>query len=192
MAVRSQREGTEAEALEVDGLNGLSVAGILSTKILVGANARRALTHAELDVALAHEQAHRRLWDNLKRFVVFCAPDILGLSEAGRQLERMWNSAVECLADEQAVAGDANRAVNLAAALVKVARLADASPSQNGPVVWSALHQPGLLELRVRRLVNGASTPGQFGLPVVSLATGVTATVRPRCGSRRCRTISTG
>jgi len=167
--------GQQPEVLEVDGLNGLSVAGIFSTKILVGANARRALTEAELDVALAHEHAHRCAWDNLKRFVVFCAPDFLGLSKGGRQLERAWNSAVECLADEQAVAGDANRAVNLAAALVKVARLADLSPSQTGPVVWSMFHQQGLLEIRVRRLVDGTSTPGPFRLPVVSLAAGVVA-----------------
>ena len=160
-----------ADALEVDGFNGLSVAGILFTKILVGAAARRTLTDAELDVALAHEHAHQRAWDNLKRFAVFCAPDFLGLSEGGRRLEQSWNAAVECLADARAVAGDATRAVNLASALVKVARLVEESPNHSESVVWSSLYQQCLLEMRVRRLVSGAVTPGPVRLPIVSLAT---------------------
>jgi len=164
--------GRAAEALEeVNGLNGLSLAGIISTKILVGTTTRQALTDAELEVAIAHEQAHRRAWDNLKKFVVFCTPDVLGLTEGGRRLERAWNAATECQADAQAVAGDPARAVNLASALVKVARLVDTSSGRHvGSIVWSTFHQPGLLETRVRRLVEGASAPGAVRLPIVSLA----------------------
>jgi hypothetical protein len=161
-----------ADALEVEGLTGLSLAGFFSTKILVGATARQALTDAELDVALAHERAHRRAWDNLKRFAVFCAPDLLDLSRGGRQLEQAWNAAAECRADALAVEGDATRAVNLASALVKVARLADRSPAQTGSIAWSTFHQKGLLETRVRRLVDGASAPRPPRLPIVSLVTG--------------------
>ena len=159
-----------ADALEVDDLNGLSLAGILSTRVLVGATARRVLTAQELDVALAHERAHRRAWDNLKRFAVFCAPDVLGLSAGGRQLEQSWNAAAECLADARAVAGDAARAVNLASALVKVARLVEISPPRAAVAAWSTFHQQGLLETRVRRLLAGAPTPGAVRLPIASLA----------------------
>ena len=168
--------GRDTDILEIDGLSGLTVAGIFSTTILVGASARQALSDAELDVALAHEQAHRRAWDNLKRLAIFCAPDVLGFSEAGRQLERTWNAAVECFADARAVAGDRMRAVNLASALVRVARLADRSQDRLDSIVWSPFHQKGLLEMRVRRLVDGALEPRAVSRRVASLAAALIVT----------------
>ena len=154
-----------ARVYEVEGLGGVSLAGVFRTRILVGAAVRGSLTEAELDVALAHERAHRRAFDNLKRFVMFCAPDLFGGSAASRKVEAAWRATAEWLADARAVDGDGTRAVQLASALVKVSRLALApSPVLSSPA-WSTLHDPPLLELRVRRLVGGrapvAATPSR-------------------------------
>jgi hypothetical protein len=142
-------------ALALDGFAGVSLAGILRPKILIGTTAMECLTRAELDVAIAHEVAHRRSNDNLKRLVLHCVPDFFGWTAAARELEARWEAEVECEADASAVAGDDRRAVLLASALVKVSRqrrvpsLLPASPA------WSAFHEPSILETRVRRLVNG-------------------------------------
>jgi beta-lactamase regulating signal transducer with metallopeptidase domain len=140
--------------LEVSGLAGVSLAGILRPKILVGSAAFAALTPAELDVAISHELAHRRSRDNFKRFLVCCAPDFFGLLPAARRLEDRWEAETECQADAHAVGGDDSRAVVLASALVKVARLARPAAISPSPV-WSGFHVAALLETRVRRLVDG-------------------------------------
>lgn len=140
---------------EVPGLAGMSLAGVFRTRILVGAAVRRALSAGELEVALAHERAHRGAFDNLKRFGMFCAPDLLGGSPASCELEARWRATAEWHADAQAVGSDDVRAVRLASALVKVSRLASRpSPFLTCPA-WSSLHEAPLLEMRVRRLVRG-------------------------------------
>jgi len=136
---------------------GISLAGILRTTIVVGRSVREALTRDELDAALAHEIAHRQSWDNVKRFVMFAAPDVLRFTRAADDLEQSWCAEAECMADARAVDGDASRAANLASALVKVARLATGRTEAllaAGPL-WSTFYEERLLELRVRRLVDG-------------------------------------
>jgi beta-lactamase regulating signal transducer with metallopeptidase domain len=144
-------------AFEVTGLPGVSLAGILRPKILVGSRALAALTPAELDVAISHEIAHQRSLDNFKRFLIRCAPDVFGWMPAARRLEARWEAETECQADARAVRGDDSRAVILASALVKVARLARPGSLEPSPA-WSAYHVPTLLETRVRRLVAGHAT----------------------------------
>jgi beta-lactamase regulating signal transducer with metallopeptidase domain len=152
IAAQIQRLGRpHGDALEMHGLAGVSLAGILRPRILIGSSARAALTPAELDVAISHESAHRRSLDNLKRFVICCAPDVFGLLPIARRLENRWEAETECQADARAVGGDTSRAVVLASALVKVARLA--RPPQIQPS-WSSFHVATLLETRVRRLVD--------------------------------------
>jgi hypothetical protein len=141
-------------AVEVGGMSGVSLSGIWRPTILVGAEARAALTPAELDLAICHEIAHRQSLDNLKRFLMHVAPDVFRWTNVARQLEERWQAEAECEADASAVAGDGQRAVLLASALVKVARLAGnlRSPSP----AWSAFHVPTILEQRVRQLVSGS------------------------------------
>lgn len=142
----------------VDGLAGLTLAGLVRPLILVGAAARQQLTPAELDVALAHERAHERAFDNVKRFLMFSAPDLFGLTRTGRQIEERWREGAELVADARAVNGDRTLAVHLASALVKVARLErPTSPSPVVSPVWSTLYEEALLEMRVRRLLDGTS-----------------------------------
>jgi hypothetical protein len=141
-----------AEAWEVSWIRGISLAGILRPRVLVGRAARLALTAAELDAAVAHELAHRRAHDNLKRFLMLCVPDLFGATPAATRLESAWRAEAECLADGVAAGGDQERAATLASALVKVARLADDRNPTCSPA-WSTFYEPGILESRVRRLV---------------------------------------
>jgi len=145
-----------ADVHEVDGLRGLSLAGVFRPRILIGPSVARELSLAELEVAVAHELAHRQAFDNLARWAMLCAPDFFGSSRAARRLEREWHAAAESLADARAVRGDSVRAVHLASALVKVARLAALEPAAPLVPAWSTLNDPPLLERRVRRLVTGA------------------------------------
>jgi Zn-dependent protease with chaperone function len=140
---------------------GVSLAGIFRTTVVVGRPVRDALTSEELDVAIAHELAHQRARDNLKRFAMLASPDLFGCSAAARWLERQWSTEVECRADAHAAAGDPTRAANLASALLKVARLGGAAGEGSGRVspLWSTFHHRSVLELRVRRLVSGNRVP---------------------------------
>jgi Zn-dependent protease with chaperone function len=142
-------------AFEVGGGPGVSLVGILRPRIVVSSEARASLTPAELAVAISHEVAHRRSHDNLKRFAMSCAPDLFAWFPVARALEARWQAAAECQADDHAVMGDENRALVLASALVRVARLSSGPTVVRQSPVWSAFHVPTLLETRVRRLVVG-------------------------------------
>jgi hypothetical protein len=86
---------------------------------------------------------------------------MFGWTAVSRALEDRWQAEAEFAADADAVGGDGQRAVLLASALVKVARLASgaAGPPVFPARVSSAFHVPTLLEVRVRRLLGGALPP---------------------------------
>ncbi len=107
----------------------ISLAGLLRPRVFVASPVIEAFTSDEMDVSLAHEVAHHDARDNLKRMLVACSPDLLGIWPSGRALERRWRAAVEFAADDGAVGGDESRAVALASALIKVARLSPAAPA---------------------------------------------------------------
>jgi hypothetical protein len=159
-AWRDQREDARRIVDDV-AMPGVSLAGIFRTTIVVGRPVRDVLTCDELEVALAHEIAHRQSWDNLKRFAIFASPDFFGYTSAARRLEQQWSGEVECQADAQAVRGDVSRATHLASALVKVARLAGAATRPPAMALWSTFYEQRLLEVRVRRLVDGTASPAR-------------------------------
>jgi hypothetical protein len=175
------------DVVEVDGHPGVSLAGVLRPRILIGPQVVRELTSAELDVAIAHELAHRDALDNLARWSIACAPDWLGSSARVRGIEQAWHEAAESLADRRAVQGDRDRAVHLASALIKVARLSVfARPATSLPA-WSTLNDPPLLERRVRALLSGtvpAPAPRTSGVAIgLALALGLGASVPAVAGS---------
>lgn len=145
--------------VEVPGHPGVSLAGVIRPRIVIGPEVVRELTPAELDLAIAHELAHRDAFDNLARWSIACAPDWFGSSARARRIEQAWHEAAESHADGTAIRGDRDRALHLASALIKVARLSAFARPATPPAAWSTLNDPPLLERRVRSLLSG-SVPG--------------------------------
>jgi beta-lactamase regulating signal transducer with metallopeptidase domain len=144
--------GTSIAAYAVeDRFPVVALAGVRRPTLFVARQVLDTLSPDELRVAVAHEAAHRRAWDNVKRLWFCWSPDLLGCSPIGRWLEREWAAAAECAADRRAAAGSPRRGVALAGALVKVSRMAVA-PSP-GTSLFSTLHERGDIADRVSRLV---------------------------------------
>ncbi|MGB9233811.1 MAG: hypothetical protein WCC04_05305 [Terriglobales bacterium] len=121
----------------------LTLVGMRKPRVLVSDPAVELLTPHELEVALRHELAHIRSYDNLKKLVFRFCP-FPGMSE----LEAAWSQAAELAADDAAVSS-VNEAVDLAAALVKLSRLlpVDSMPACTVGFVT------GSLSTRVERLL---------------------------------------
>jgi Zn-dependent protease with chaperone function len=124
----------------------MTATGIVRPKVLLSGAAESMLTANELRSALNHEVAHVRRRDNLKklllRFVAF--PGMSGLEAA-------WLEATEMAADDAAVS-NAGEALDLAAALIKLARLGPVE----APVDLTAalMASPGaVMNARVERLI---------------------------------------
>jgi beta-lactamase regulating signal transducer with metallopeptidase domain len=144
-----------AHTYEVDTVPGVSLAGVVRPRILIGGDVTKQLSHDELDVAIAHEIAHRDAFDNLARWCMHCAPDFLFGSAVASQLEQAWHVAAESRADARAIGGNSTRAVHLASALIKVARLSAVHSDRVSVPAWSTLNDSELLEWRVHRLLSG-------------------------------------
>jgi Zn-dependent protease with chaperone function len=128
-----------------------AVVGMWRARIYVAAQVLDALGPAELEAALAHERAHLRARDNLKRLVLRSCPDMLAWTGVGRALEREWARAAEAAADAEAAGADPTAAADLAAGIVKIARLL---PAGAQALAVSALHDGGDVAARVRALVS--------------------------------------
>ena len=146
-----------------------------------------AFTSDEMEVSLAHEVAHHDTHDNLKRLLVACSPDLLGIWPSGRALERRWRAAVEFAADDRAVDGEESRAVALASALIKVARLSPAAAATGSA---SAFYDGTLLAARIDRLLASAGDACGRRRPAHAVA-GVPGRRDPgrRAAGRRSRVV---
>jgi Zn-dependent protease with chaperone function len=105
----------------------LALAGILRPRFVISDGVLRSLSPEELDAALLHENAHRVSRDNLKRLLLLLAPGPLPFIRGFSLLEQAWARFSEWAADDEATRGDAYRALSLAGALLRVARMG-ASP----------------------------------------------------------------
>lgn len=136
----------------------LLLAGVCRPRLYVSERVVDVLTNEELHVAVAHELAHHRAADNLKRAVLAFLPDLLAGTSLGENLERRWRFSAECAADAAVARTGAPAAVALASALVKVARLqGGAQPRDFGCAAFD--HGAPIAE-RVRRLVSQPSEDG--------------------------------
>lgn len=124
----------------------MTATGIVRPRILLSIAAESLLTRGELSAALNHEMAHVRRRDNLRklilRFVAF--PGMRGL-------EMAWLEAAEMAADDAAV-DNADEALELASALIKLSRSRPSSPEVD---LTAALVQSpaSMMNARVERLV---------------------------------------
>jgi Zn-dependent protease with chaperone function len=130
----------------------LSMSGVRRPRVFVSRRVFEALSAAELEASLAHERAHGAAADNLKRLVVACSPDMLGLWRQGREIERGWREAVEFAADARARSGSEGRGLLLASALLKVARMTS-EPELGARAAASAFHDGAPIWDRISRLL---------------------------------------
>jgi len=121
----------------------LTLVGMRKPRVLVSDSTVELLSRDELRVALKHELAHIRSWDNLKKLMFRFSP-FPGLTK----LEAAWSQAAELAADDAAVSNFSD-AIDLAAALVKLSRLipVEAAPACTVGFVT------GSLSSRVARLL---------------------------------------
>jgi Zn-dependent protease with chaperone function len=101
----------------------LALVGVFPPRLVVSQAVLRSLSTEELHLALQHENAHRISRDNLKRLILLLAPAPIPFFRGFSSLERCWAKFSEWAADDEAVRGDSHRALSLAAALLRVARM---------------------------------------------------------------------
>lgn len=135
----------------------LTAAGILRHSVWLSDAAEFVLTERELQCALRHEVVHVRRRDNLRKLLlrVVASP---GMTE----LESAWREATEMAADDAAVS-NASEALDLAAAVIKLSRLAPLVPACE--LTTALVHSPAeSVNARVERLLawteRQSSDPG--------------------------------
>jgi len=135
-------------AFEVSGpAPALLVGGVCRPRLLVSGRAAELLDQREMNVAIRHELAHIRCRDNLKKLVLhFCVFPFLAA------LDREWLMAAEIAADDAAV-NDEQTALDLASALLKIAR--DSSNATMPALAMSLVPERGAaVSARVERLLS--------------------------------------
>jgi Zn-dependent protease with chaperone function len=137
-----------------DAFPAVCVVGILQPRLFVAGQVLDRLSAEEIDAVLAHEAGHLRARDNLKGLLVRAAFDGLAFTGLGRALEQTWREAAESLADASASPAPGPSALHLAAALIKVARMAPEGARVALPV--PALHTGDAFASRVEALVGKA------------------------------------
>jgi bla regulator protein blaR1 len=144
----------------------VAVVGVIRPRLFFARSVLHALTPGELQAVVEHETAHLRARDNLKRWLMACAPSI-GWRPTALALERAWEHAAEHDADR-----GAQGALDLASALVKTARLAPEGAHLRIPA--AAFHGGGDVASRVQDLVTGgpalARSRGRLAVAVVAAA----------------------
>lgn len=146
----------------------MAVAGLVHPKLIISRSVLRKLTPEQRRAAFRHEQAHRTSRDNLKRFLYLLAPDAFPFVSGFKEIERKWARYTEWAADDHAVAGDSERALSLAAALVSVAKLGTAH--QPSYLLSSLVAEDEDLALRVDRLLREQQYAEKPLAPLVQVA----------------------
>ena len=123
----------------------LMLVGMRVPRILISATACKILSDGELRAAMRHEAAHFRSGDNLKKAILSCLP-FPGMTS----LEEAWQEASELAADDGAVSSR-DEALDLAAALIKLARHFPGQPMPD--LATGLVSGVGSVTNRVERLV---------------------------------------
>lgn len=140
----------------------IAVVGAIRPRLFIATHVLESLSQEELAAAIAHEYGHLAARDNFKRTVMRISRAALLLIPCGRSLDRAWSEASESAADEHAAQKSSLVALNLASALVRIARMIPHGQHQVMPAAVSAFlvggeDAPGV-KVRVRRLVELAAT----------------------------------
>jgi Zn-dependent protease with chaperone function len=143
-ALDEGRWGIRAFAIDAD-FPVVAVAGVIRPKLYVDRRVLDACLPGELDAIAAHERAHVRHRDNWRRLLIGACAGPTSLEAAA------WREAAERAADTRA-ADSPRQALNLASALLKMARLAPSRTFER--TALSTIHDGGSLETRVAYLLR--------------------------------------
>jgi Zn-dependent protease with chaperone function len=129
--------------------------------LFIASHVLETLSDEELAAAIAHEYGHLAAQDNFKRSVMRISRAALLIIPCGRWLDRTWSEASESAADEYAAQRSSQVALDLASALVRIARMIPQGQRQTLPSAVSGFligtDAPGV-KVRVNRLVELAAT----------------------------------
>jgi Zn-dependent protease with chaperone function len=139
----------------------IAVVGAIRPRLFIASHVLETLSDEELAAAIAHEYGHLAAQDNFKRSVMRISRSALLIIPCGRWLDRTWSEASESAADEYAAQRSSQVALDLASALVRIARMIPQSQRQTLPAAVSGFlvgnDTPGV-KVRVSRLVELAAT----------------------------------
>lgn len=140
----------------------IAVVGAFRPRLFIADHVLQSLSEEELAAAISHEYGHLAARDNFKRSVMRVSRAALLIIPCGRSLDRAWSEASESAADEHAAQKSSLVALNLASALVRIARMIPHGQRQVMPAAVSAFlvgseNSPGV-KVRVKRLVELAAT----------------------------------
>ena len=129
----------------------VAVLGVFRPRLFVSTSVLDACSAAELAAIVDHERRHVSAFDNAMRLLMDAAPDALRLTRVPEALACSWHQAAEHRADDAA-----RQRLDLASALVRVARLAAGGSPVQLPA--SALYRGESIEERVKRLLDPSTS----------------------------------
>jgi beta-lactamase regulating signal transducer with metallopeptidase domain len=135
----------------------IAIVGVLRPRLFIAEQVLSSLRHDELIAAIEHEVGHVVANDNLRRGLMRACRDVLVMIPKGQLLDRAWIEASEAAADEYAAGRGRRVALDLASALVKIARLIPAGmkPAMPAGAFLISAHEEGSgVKARVRRLMQ--------------------------------------
>jgi len=141
----------------------IGIVGFLRPRLFVASQVLQVLTPEEISAAVAHENGHLTARDNLKRGLLQACRDALLIIPCGRLLDSSWSEASEEAADENAARQGNGVALDLASALVKIARIIPLGgrPTMPAGVFLLGDEETKGIKSRVRRLIALATTERQ-------------------------------
>jgi Zn-dependent protease with chaperone function len=136
----------------------IAVVGSLRPRLFVAGQVLNSLTEDEMLASLAHEYGHLTARDNLKRVLMRACRDMLTMVPCGRSIDRAWAENAEAAADESAAQGGSVVALDLASALIRIARMVPEGARPTMPLASFLLgdESDGLMG-RVRHLLDLAA-----------------------------------
>ena len=150
----------------------IAVVGTIRPRLFIAQHVLQTLSDEELIAAIAHECGHLAARDNLKRSVLRACRDALMIVPCGRSLDRAWAETAECAADEHAAQQSAATALDLASALVKIAKMVPIGSHAAMPVAAFLVgnEESRGVNARIGRLLEIASTNDPCRAPSSTLA----------------------
>ncbi|MEP6570367.1 MAG: M56 family metallopeptidase [Acidobacteriota bacterium] len=138
----------------------IGIVGFLRPRLFIASQVLELLAPEEITAAVAHENGHLAARDNLKRGLLQACRDALLIIPSGRSLDKSWSEASEEAADENAARQGNTVALDLASALVKIARIIPlgARPTMPAGVFLLGDEETKGIKSRVRKLIALAAT----------------------------------